>query len=156
MSGCSQETVNPVLVGPDNKQYACSAIRTAPAGPGRNKKKKSRLMHWQRSYRRSYRRIPALSLLPQSLLRSMQRRNADGYQLPATIDYGCQLHRDEGSDQWPGNELLDDHHVSHRQFQLPVMESRGGHLLLLQPQPPRWRPSHRLTRKPPPQLATRL
>ncbi|KAK4191165.1 hypothetical protein QBC35DRAFT_488361 [Podospora australis] len=30
--GCSQETISPVLIGPDNNQYACSVIRTDPAG----------------------------------------------------------------------------------------------------------------------------
>ncbi|KAK1750798.1 hypothetical protein QBC47DRAFT_86886 [Echria macrotheca] len=30
--GCTQETINPVLVGPDGSEYACSAIRTTPAG----------------------------------------------------------------------------------------------------------------------------
>ncbi|GAB1316216.1 hypothetical protein MFIFM68171_06426 [Madurella fahalii] len=30
--GCTQETINPVLVSPENHQYACSAIRTTPAG----------------------------------------------------------------------------------------------------------------------------
>jgi hypothetical protein len=31
-SGCNQESINPVLVGPDNNEYACSAINTQPAG----------------------------------------------------------------------------------------------------------------------------
>ncbi|KAK0733322.1 hypothetical protein B0T26DRAFT_842399, partial [Lasiosphaeria miniovina] len=30
--GCNQESINPVLVGPDQNEYACSAIRTQPAG----------------------------------------------------------------------------------------------------------------------------
>ncbi|KAK4154180.1 hypothetical protein C8A00DRAFT_43041 [Chaetomidium leptoderma] len=30
--GCSQETINPVLVGPNDNAYACSAIKTNPAG----------------------------------------------------------------------------------------------------------------------------
>ncbi|KAK3394867.1 hypothetical protein B0H63DRAFT_556017 [Podospora didyma] len=30
--GCNQETISPVLVGPDGNEYACSAIRTQPAG----------------------------------------------------------------------------------------------------------------------------
>ena len=30
--GCNQETINPVLVGPDGSEYACSSIRTQPAG----------------------------------------------------------------------------------------------------------------------------
>jgi len=29
---CQQESINPVLVGPDGSEYACSAIRTQPAG----------------------------------------------------------------------------------------------------------------------------
>ncbi|KAK3332424.1 hypothetical protein B0T19DRAFT_398192 [Cercophora scortea] len=30
--GCTQETINPILVGPDGSEYACSSIRTQPAG----------------------------------------------------------------------------------------------------------------------------
>lgn len=30
--GCTQETLSPVLVGPDGNQYACSNINTTPAG----------------------------------------------------------------------------------------------------------------------------
>ncbi|KAK3994650.1 hypothetical protein QBC44DRAFT_367492 [Cladorrhinum sp. PSN332] len=30
--GCTQESISPVLIGPDNSQYACSVIRTEPAG----------------------------------------------------------------------------------------------------------------------------
>ncbi|KAM7221354.1 hypothetical protein V8F06_003322 [Rhypophila decipiens] len=30
--GCSQETISPVLVAPDGNEYACSAIKTQPAG----------------------------------------------------------------------------------------------------------------------------
>ncbi|KAK3316662.1 hypothetical protein B0H66DRAFT_604940 [Apodospora peruviana] len=30
--GCTQETIQPVLVGPDGSEYACSAIRTQPSG----------------------------------------------------------------------------------------------------------------------------
>ncbi|KAB5577570.1 hypothetical protein GE09DRAFT_1168517 [Coniochaeta sp. 2T2.1] len=30
--GCSQESISPVLVGPDDNEYACSAINTQPAG----------------------------------------------------------------------------------------------------------------------------
>ncbi|KAK4466468.1 hypothetical protein QBC42DRAFT_335552 [Cladorrhinum samala] len=30
--GCTQEAISPVLIGPDNNQYACSVIRTEPAG----------------------------------------------------------------------------------------------------------------------------
>lgn len=30
--GCDQESISPVLIGPDNNQYACSAIRTEQAG----------------------------------------------------------------------------------------------------------------------------
>ncbi|KAK0616229.1 hypothetical protein B0T14DRAFT_242742 [Immersiella caudata] len=29
---CQQESINPVLVGPDGSEYACSAIRTQPSG----------------------------------------------------------------------------------------------------------------------------
>lgn len=31
-AGCSQETISPVLVGPDGSVYTCSAIQTEPAG----------------------------------------------------------------------------------------------------------------------------
>ncbi|CAK7202755.1 hypothetical protein SEUCBS139899_005482 [Sporothrix eucalyptigena] len=30
--GCTQESISPILVDPDNNQYACSAISTTPAG----------------------------------------------------------------------------------------------------------------------------
>lgn len=30
--GCNQESISPILVGPDGSEYACSAIRTQPAG----------------------------------------------------------------------------------------------------------------------------
>lgn len=30
--GCNQESISPVLVGPDGSEYACSVIRTQPAG----------------------------------------------------------------------------------------------------------------------------
>jgi hypothetical protein len=30
--GCNQESINPILVGPDNSQYACSTINTTPGG----------------------------------------------------------------------------------------------------------------------------
>jgi hypothetical protein len=30
--GCSQETISPVLVSPDDNVYACSDIKTQPAG----------------------------------------------------------------------------------------------------------------------------
>ncbi|KAK4164455.1 hypothetical protein QBC43DRAFT_288705 [Cladorrhinum sp. PSN259] len=30
--GCAQESITPVLIGPDNNQYACSVIKTEPAG----------------------------------------------------------------------------------------------------------------------------
>ncbi|KAK3682164.1 hypothetical protein B0T22DRAFT_386440 [Podospora appendiculata] len=30
--GCTQETINPILVGPDGSEYACSSIKTQPAG----------------------------------------------------------------------------------------------------------------------------
>ncbi|KAK0702629.1 hypothetical protein B0T21DRAFT_388046 [Apiosordaria backusii] len=30
--GCGQESISPVLIGPDNNQYACSVIRTDQAG----------------------------------------------------------------------------------------------------------------------------
>ncbi|KXX80841.1 hypothetical protein MMYC01_201899 [Madurella mycetomatis] len=30
--GCTQETIHPILVSPENHQYACSSIRTTPAG----------------------------------------------------------------------------------------------------------------------------
>ena len=31
-AGCSQETISPVLVGPNDNVYACSDIRTEPSG----------------------------------------------------------------------------------------------------------------------------
>ncbi|KAG7286386.1 hypothetical protein NEMBOFW57_008695 [Staphylotrichum longicolle] len=30
--GCTQETISPVLVGPDDNVYACSDIKTEPSG----------------------------------------------------------------------------------------------------------------------------
>lgn len=30
--GCTQESISPILVDPDNNQYACSAISTTPTG----------------------------------------------------------------------------------------------------------------------------
>ncbi|KAH8878629.1 hypothetical protein GQ53DRAFT_86082 [Thozetella sp. PMI_491] len=30
--GCNQESIQPVLVGPDDNEYACSAVNTSPAG----------------------------------------------------------------------------------------------------------------------------
>ncbi|KAK3937407.1 hypothetical protein QBC46DRAFT_319704 [Diplogelasinospora grovesii] len=30
--GCTQESISPVLVGPDDNEYACSAVNTQPAG----------------------------------------------------------------------------------------------------------------------------
>lgn len=30
--GCTPDSISPVLVGPDNIEYACSAINTQPAG----------------------------------------------------------------------------------------------------------------------------
>jgi hypothetical protein len=31
-AGCTQETISPVLVGPDDNVYACSDIKTEPSG----------------------------------------------------------------------------------------------------------------------------